>query len=489
MLLNFYASKNTLYFLFHKNALSIFVSQKMKIIMLVKKFQFGMEELFYLFRTAKKQIVFLHAPGGCGKTWLIKQFAQYASNRGLNVYCAATTGIAAVNLSQAGIKSCTLHSWAGIGIGTFSKDKLLARVKTNRDAMKKWLGTDILVIDEVSMLGASLYDKLDFIGRNLRNKDVAFGGLPMLLCGDLLQLAPVNDKWVFESIVWPTQDIEYVTLDTPKRYTDKDYVNFLLRIRQGELSKEDKKFIKSRMVAYEKWKQENKGKDLVIKPTVIYSTKISVEHENQLQLDKIDNQEYCYTATDTVVAGKITNHEYYEKLLDDHIPSKIKLKVGAQVMLKSNIDIMSGLANGSRGVVTNVLGDIITVKFLNNIEQDITYYTWEYSDKYAVVMRRQIPLILAWSLTCHKCQGLTLDFAVCDIGPSIFCKGQAYVSLSRVRSGQSLFISDFVPKSISACKKALKMAEYIEKNGISIDEREYTPLKETPETKGIKYYI
>lgn len=455
--------------------------------------------------------ILLHAPGGCGKTFLIKQIAKELENDGMNVCCTATTGIAAVNLSSAGLATSTVHSWAGIGMGKDSKEKLFGQVSASKKHTLNWTACSLLIIDEISMMGASLFEKLDYIGKNIRdifsNNDgdsdgdssPPFGGLQLLVCGDFLQLAPVNDEWVFTSDAWSNIDWQIVTLETPKRYDDLEYFSMLKRIRFGKPSKKDIRFLESCVEKYEEWKENPSDDPLTIKPTVIYSKKVNVDHENKKQLDKLQGKQFTFNASDTFKPGnKWTTIDKYKKLLDDAIPEIIVLKIGAQVMLKVNIDVGAGLANGSRGVVTNIVGDSITVKFMNGQDTTLSLAKWEQKDKDGIATRSQIPLILAWSLTCHKCQGLTLDLAVCDIGKSVFCPGQAYVSLSRVKSRAGLFISEFLLKSIRADEQAIQYVSEIEESSEPIDRISNSLTSETlnkssflpmvgVNTRGIKY--
>jgi ATP-dependent DNA helicase PIF1 len=158
----------------------------------------------------------------------------------------------------------------------------------------------------------------------------------------------------------------------------------------------------------------------------------------------------------------VVNKEYFEKMLDETVSKTLVLKVGAQVMLRANLDIDNGLANGSRGVVVHLTSDSVTVKWKNRLETIITPYAWLKEDKDGKFIREQIPLMLAWSTTIHKIQGLTLDYAICDLGFDVFCAGQSYVSLSRVRTSEGLLLSNFDPKSIIVDKTALDFVNELE---------------------------
>lgn len=418
------------------------------------------------------QNVLIHGPGGTGKSYLLREVASLFTDKGRIVFCTATTGIAAINLSVPSklIAGCTLHSWSGIGKGDETPQKLVARVNHNDAARKRWTETDILILDEVSMLGAELLDKLDFVGRTIRRqKSLPFGGLQFVFSGDFLQLPPVNAKWAFESFVWKEMEQKFrpFILETPKRYEDIEWFNRLLRIRKGEQTMEDVKFLHSRVSAYDKWMKSPESKDIkAIKPTMLHSKKVDVEFQNERELRKLPGAPKDFIAVDDFV--KYNNHarfDDYIKPLDDTIPRCISLNTGAQVMLKANLDIKGGLANGSRGVIVDILGDEIKsvrVKWLNGKITTVTVHTWIQEDKDGKATRTQIPLILAWSITIHKSQGCTLDYAICDLGPSCWLEGMAYVALSRVRSSQGLFLVEFYPPVVKVHPLALEYVQNIE---------------------------
>lgn len=439
------------------------------------------------------QSVLLHGPGGTGKSYLLREIASLFTDKGRIVYCTATTGIAAINLSVPSklIAGCTLHSWAGIGKGDDPPQKLVARVNHNDAARKRWLETDILILDEVSMLGAELLDKLDFVGRSIRReKSLPFGGLQFVFSGDFLQLPPVNAKWAFESFVWKELSETFCPfiLETPKRYEDIEWFERLLRFRKAEHTKEDIKFLHSRVAAYDKWLKSPESKDIgTVKPTMLHSKKVDVEFQNERELRKLPGTPKDFIAVDNFI--KYNNHarfDDYIKPLDDDIPRCISLNVGAQVMLKANLDIKGGLANGSRGVVTELIGSDeggVRVKWLNGKSTIVSVHTWIQEDKDGKATRTQMPLILAWSYTIHKSQGCTLDYAICDIGPSCWLQGMAYVALSRVRSSQGLLLVEFYPPAIKVHHLAL---EYVQKIEGAVDDEEEVSCNELTDDENIQ---
>lgn len=417
-----------------------------------------------------KQNILIHAPGGVGKTWLLKKIAEKCLESKKKIGCVAPTGVAALGLSikttMFAMSGSTIHSWSGIGLGDGPVEKLLEKVLKWPGSRAKWLNVDILIIDEISMLGAELLDKLDYIGKRVRRNTKPFGGIQIVMGGDFLQLPPVKEKWAFKAVIWAQLGLRPFSLYEPQRYPDINWFHLLLRVRKAQHTQEDIKFLFSRVKAYEKWRKdmENNTDAAIIKPTVLHSTRADVDFDNEIELNKLDpKSEIVFTATD--IFTPFNTHgkkEYYLKTLEDAIPKSITLRVGAQVMLKANLDTEAGYVNGSRGVVVRTNEAGVMVKWMNGCTTQITPHTWTQEDKDGKMVRQQIPLILAWALTIHKSQGGTLDYAICNLGPTVFSPGQAYVALSRVRSSEGLLIESLYPKGIKADPEALSFAEDIE---------------------------
>jgi ATP-dependent DNA helicase PIF1 len=403
--------------------------------------------------------VFLSGPGGCGKSYCLRILAKSLNDFGICCYCTAMTGIAALNLSCPGVRTRTLHSWAGIGLGKDDGDTLIAKVLGNPMSKKRWLLTKVLIIDEISMLGASLITKLDLIGRGVRKCNLPFGGLIIIVSGDFLQLPPVKDNWAFLTDAWKSLDFITVPFTTPYRYSDMIWFQLLLRMRDGKLTQDDISLLETRVTAYDEYLELGPGDgEFAIKPTILHSLKRDVYAYNMDELRKLDGEPVIYNCKDSYVKiERRVNQETYKLLLDDAIPESISLKPGAQVMLKANIDVDRKLVNGSRGVITRCEIDAVYVMFYRrNAEIRIATHTWDIEDDRMKASRSQIPLILAWSSTVHQSQGCTLDFAVCNLGSSVFEDGQAYVAASRVRSLEGLYLSNFYPSAIKTSPEALE---------------------------------
>jgi len=421
--------------------------------------------------------ILLHGFGGTGKTWSLKEISLELVNLGYNVANTATTGVAALNLfakdSQRNISvpGSTLHSWAGIGLGRGPVSKLVANIKRNSLKRENWNTVDVLIIDEISMMGSTLFDKLFEISQRVRNSWKAFGGITLVVSGDFLQLPPVNDDWVFSSPRWDKMNFVPVIFDEPKRFDDLQYFEILKRVRTGDHTPSDENTLRARMKAYEKLKRlmdraTPEQLKLAIRPTILYSLKRDVYAHNMSELKKLTGNEVVFTADDNfdVKDRRRFREETYKNILDQTIPEVLVFKIGAQVMLKINDYYKLELVNGSRGVVVGFdeILKTVRVRFINNVTLSLEKKTWENEDKIVHYTRNQIPLILAYSCTIHKAQGSTLDFAECDLGTSVFSNGQSYVALSRVRNLQGLFLSNFTPDSILTDNEAYEYVNKIE---------------------------
>ena len=417
------------------------------------------EKLFEQFFNHKKNILLLGA-GGTGKSYTISQVQEVLNEMGTRYILLATTGISSVNIGGQ-----TLHRWSGTGID-FDKPAswILKNIRENFEVYNRWKNIETLILDEISMLGMKHFEILDYIGKEIRDSRELFGGIRLLFCGDLLQLPPVKDEWVFKSPRF--RNWEVVVFTQPRRYPDLAYFGLLQRLRVGEMTKEDYKTLKKRFSAY--YQIKNKIDELEIKPTIVYSKKVDVLRINQEELNKLEGKKFTYTAVDMKYLTKdkeALNIEYIERrenIIDNSVPEITDFKVGAQVILKINHDVEKGLCNGSRGVVTDIKFDEnkMLVKFKNDMEEWFSAHDWKSRVENVTFCRRQIPFILGYAVTVHSCQGMTLDSAIIDLGFSIFSPAQAYVALSRVRTLEGLYISKIEMQSFEADPEAV---EYVAK--------------------------
>ncbi len=397
--------------------------------------------------------VFITGPGGCGKSYLLKAIKQIANLLyKKKCYLTGTSGVASYNIG-----GMTIHKFSGIGI---NKEPEMANsiankiIKKGGDCFKRWTECQILVIDEISMMGMSTFDLLNDVAKIVRQSPQSFGGLQLVVSGDFFQLPPIKDEMVFKGNLWYELDFKTHCMMNPYRYKDVDYFQTLLRIRKGIQTKNDINLLKQRLRS--KIEIKTIIKESQIKPTILFSLKKNVNDMNIQELEKLQTEQIDYKAED-MFKDKIldVDHKKYTEILNNIAPKKTSFKTGAQVMLTANIDVDKGLVNGSRGVIIECKNSSIRVQFVDGSIVTINKHLHEYEDEEAICGRRQIPLILSWSLSIHKIQGCTLDCCVIDLGESIFSDGMAYVALSRVRSLNGLYLSDFDASKIT-CDEEVK---------------------------------
>lgn len=413
--------------------------------------------------------IFITGPGGSGKSALIKLINDHSYNNFKNIHVTALTGCAAILLN---CQAKTIHSWAGIGIGNGTIEQLISRIKKNSFAKALWKTTDILVIDEVSMMSLKLFNALNAIGKVIRKNINPFGGIQVIFSGDFFQLPPVgnNDeidtqRFCFESDDWNTVFSKTCQIQLVKifRQTDEIYSKILNQIRIGKITR------KANDILLE-YVGRQPAIGLVTEPTKLFPTRNKVENINNtrmtfLKSDDIEFKIKYLTNMELSKTDKIKRLEFNDKEIQielDFIANnlicekEIKLKVGAQVMCIVNIQVDKCIevCNGSQGIITHFCekSNWPHIKFNNGIERIMTPHEW-ISDKIPGIGVSQIPLILAWALTIHKSQGATLDAAEIDVGSSIFECGQTYVALSRVKSLEGLYLTSFDAKRIRINKK------------------------------------
>nr|QBK87070.1 MAG: RecD helicase /ATP-dependent exoDNAse [Marseillevirus LCMAC103] len=438
--------------------------------------------------------ILLHGPGGCGKTYTIAKLinALTIANPDAVIACTALTGVAAANLrGSIPVDAQTLHRWAGVQLAHGPADQLVRKLYRNREALDRWRTTDILFVDEISMLGKELFEKFDYIARSVRTMRKPFGGIQLVLSGDFLQLPPVDDEWVFTSRRWAELDlVPYIFEDgVGKRYDDPAFFAMLLRARVGKLTADDARRLAARDQAYRDYLSEEEaqpGRAESVKPTLLFPTNRDADIHNSGKLAELDTPVRTYAAADVVNVHPRARQATLDQL-DKIIPARIDLRVGAQVMLRANLDVAAGLTNGSRGVVVDLGPEWVLVRFLDGKEANIAPHCWEHVERRrrrakaaadpeaktadpseTTASRSQIPLILAWAFTIHKSQSCTINFAIVRLGSAIFAYGQAYVALSRVVNYNSLFLIDFTVDSIFADEAAVAYARQL---------REDTPVQ------------
>lgn len=427
----------------------------------------------------KKQNAFITGFAGTGKSYIINTIRAFAEFNRINHAVTASTGIAALN-----IKGRTLHSFLGVGVlkepfEESLREKLSMLYKfVGRDTRQRHRDTQLLIIDEVSMIDVHFFELAHrVLCYSRENKDDDFfGGIQVILCGDFLQLPPPvkTPTYLFQSPLWKKLDATYY-LTEPRRQSDPTFLKLLTELRYGELSDESAKLLESRVVAKTDdvtnvplttglpgdVGYNSSGPSVPALPRMfMFSRRYQVHATNKTRFDTFTTPIVNYTRT---IGSKQPGngldprdlHRIRTRLTkdleafrrDENIPVHVALREGAVVILTVNVS--PTLVNGLRGIVVDFHKSsdgtpLPIVHFLNGEKVTVELYEWRsdyHSPYYAYI--RQIPLELAWAITIHKSQGMTLDSAVIDLGDAMFADGQGYVAISRLISLEGLDLSAF----------------------------------------------
>lgn len=372
--------------------------------------------------------IFLTGPPGSGKTFVLNQFIEEAEEKGKHIAITASTGMAASHIG-----GVTIHSWAGIGIKEIITKDDLRRARNDNRLTKRFCKADILVIDEVSMLHGHRLDMVNVMAKKLRDNDLPFGGLQVILVGDLFQLPPVNRDsdeidFVHLSHAWDELDLQVCYLTEQHRQAAGDtLLELLLGMRLNQSQKEFLDALEARIGL--------KAPDNV---TRLYSHNVDVDAINQAHLDALPGKTKTYRMS-------VGGDKYKREALVKNIlaPEVLELKVGAEVMFVAN-NFQEHFFNGLRGRVVkfNKTGKPV-VQLQNGRKLTVDRHEWKVKeDERVVASAEQIPLRLAWAITIHKSQGMSLDAADVDLRKA-FTPGMGYVALSRVRSIEGLYLQGF----------------------------------------------
>jgi ATP-dependent DNA helicase PIF1 len=312
--------------------------------------------------------LFITGSAGTGKSFLLKHIYNALNMSGKKVHVTALTGCAAYLLSEdMGVKVNTIHSWAGIGYGDKDTETYVKDITKNYPLRQRWRSADVLIIDEVSMMSAEMFDKLAAIAIGLRRSGLkAFGGLQLLCVGDFFQLPPVQKGnvpkgqpvFAFQSAQWGKTIEETIMLDTIFRQSEGAFQRILEEARHGRLSDGSIAILQERMT--DEWKKRT------IKPTLIFTKRAVVEDINRRNLSVLKGEKYTYSVktlcAPTKTARGVVALPETEPIVKDAVAKldteanyigSLVLCKKAQVMLIKNVNVAEGLVNGSRGVITD----------------------------------------------------------------------------------------------------------------------------------------
>ncbi len=400
--------------------------------------------------------LFITGHAGTGKSYILNML----KNKFKKLVVTSTTGIAAVN-----VKGQTIHSWAGVGICRYPVETVVKNILNKPSVRNQILKCETLAIDEISMLNIKVFEYIDKVLRLIREDSAPFGGIQLILFGDFFQLPPVEKEaeelhYCFESPVWSELNLKNILLKENHRQNEENFIKALSNMRTNSLTEEDTELLGSR-------NSDFKGKDSdILHPDVlrIFSTNEEADNYNQKMFNALQTPVVEFTAHDEVLRGK----DYVSENLTERenmileifnkncrAEKNIRLKLGAKVMLLINSDFKTGLINGSCGTIVEFGEGSITVEFENGVIKEIEPEKFEYyyNDK-VMAIRHQYPLRLAWAITIHKSQGMTLDKLYVDCR-RIFERGQAYVAMSRVKTLSGLYLENFSKERVLADDKVV----------------------------------
>ena len=395
---------------------------------------------------------FLTGMGGTGKTWELKELITQCPRR---VDVTAPTGVAALNAG-----GMTLHRFCGMMLGPQagqSNEEYFEQLR--RDPRRSILAgfnrvrrCEVLVVDEISMLPGRQLDFVEFLFRRLRGRDEPFGGCQVIVVGDFLQLPPVRTAetepydWAFQSPAWSAGEFKMLVLETVRRQDEPQFVKALGNFRVGRVWGDCARLLQSRV----------RSNPPATMPR-LFTHNVQVDKWNEFQLSGLPGDD---AVLDAVQTGPDHQRAFLVKNL--LTPATLRLKPGALVMFTVNKNEPGRteplFVNGQIGTVEAVEPGAVVVRCTGGETIHVERFTWRYDaqDEDSASFA-QFPLRLAWAMTIHKAQGLTLDSAFLDIRAARE-PGQAYVAVSRVRTLAGLHFKEWF-KGVHVAPEAIQFYE------------------------------
>lgn len=391
--------------------------------------------------------IFLTGEPGAGKTYTISKFIEWLDENDKEYVITASTGIAASHLDGS-----TIHSWVGLGIKRDLKKEQIDAILRNTWIVERIKPVEVLVIDEISMLDAVTVNDINNILCAVHNNSKAFGGVQVIFVGDFFQLPPVSKNeeerlFAFESEAWLHADPEICYLTEQHRQDDPIFLDILNSMRKGSTTDDHKDILNKCLLSS--------------KPdTKLFTHNADVDRLNNEELAKLPGKEHIFYMEEGGIPVLI------ETLKKSCLsPEKLVLKKNAVVMFTRN-NFNSGYVNGSIGKVIEFRNGYPIVKLLTGETVYPEMAKWSVrSKRYEKAFIKQIPLRLAWAITVHKSQGMSLDSAMVDLS-STFEFGQGYVAISRVRSLSGLHLSGINDKAFLMHPKVIAQDIIFRERGI-----------------------
>lgn len=398
---------------------------------------------------------FITGPAGSGKTYLLQEYINWLKKNNIKVAVTASTGIAATHLG-----GVTIHSWSGLGIRDDLSPYDLEALLEKKYLWQHFDQTAVLIIDEISMLSSRQLDAIDLICRNFKKPDEPFGGMQLVLSGDFFQLPPIvrygqDSSFAYTAKSWKEADIKVCLLSSQFRQTDQNLYDLLTAIRGQYIDKNHKDSLISRI-----------GISMSsVSPVRLFTHNIDVDGANDKELERLPGLINEYQSA----------HKGNKNLADSIergslIMPRLRLKMKAKVMfIKNNFE--QGIANGTLGQIVGFNGDRLPIVLLSDgreVTVDRATWTIVEDDKVKAEVS-QLPLRLAWAMTVHKSQGITLEAAEIDLSKA-FTPGMGYVALSRVRTFEGLKLIGFNEASLKVHEEAVIFEDLAKKIAFNLTE-------------------
>lgn len=374
--------------------------------------------------------LFITGAAGTGKSFLVREFLKGRDRKKFPV--VASTGSAAVLVGGR-----TFHSFFGLGIMEGGLDRTVDRALANRRVVNRLKKTEGFVLDEVSMISGVTLRAAETIARLAREDQRPWGGMRIIAVGDFAQLPPVSQDtqrdWAFLDEVWQRSDFKPVLLKTMLRSEDKDYLECLARIRQGTIDEQVHHYLSARV-------QEDLGE---LSLTRLFARRDRAEKFNRQQLASLETQLHEFP---TRYQGTPQGIDQLKR--NAPIPETLQLKEGALVMIRVN-DPSYQFVNGSLGTIDEITPERLEITLKNRkiVELEPTGFSLLDGNGETIASATNFPVTLAYAITIHKAQGVTLDGFIADLR-GLWEPGQAYVALSRLRNGSQLFLHGWDEASI-----------------------------------------
>ncbi len=388
------------------------------------------KEAFAILKTGAN--VFITGEPGSGKTYLVNQYVTYLREHGIEPAITASTGIAATHIG-----GMTIHSWSGIGIRRELSEYDLDYISQKEKLVTRIMKTRVLIIDEISMLDAQTLSMVELVCRTLRQHDLPFGGIQVVFVGDFFQLPPISREgsvqFAFVSDAWAAARPVVCYLTEQHRQDDALFLKLLAAVREQSVTDAVRAALAERMKV--------PPEDLDC--TKLFSHNVHVDDMNAVELAKITSDEhefYMRTKGAPALVASLKNGCLS--------PEKLVLKKGARIMFTKN-NFEQGLVNGTLGTVTGFSSEgLPVVQTHQRTSITVTPLEWTTEESGKVLAKIiQVPLRLAWAITIHKSQGMSLDAALVDLSGA-FEYGQGYVALSRVRTLEGLHLLGFNERAL-----------------------------------------